>query len=123
MLLQLEDLKQEHFDSTITYKAAVPHPNKHLLFLINFPLKILTGHLQDHQPHSSTALNLNLALKSEATIKTHRLHKAKNHMDDVALHPTPGGSHTTTSSSDIRITDNMNMHPTNSPLTAVYFPN
>ena len=78
MILKLEDLKQELIDAATTYKSSVSCPRKSLLFEINVPLNILTGHLQDHQPHSSTALNLNLALKSEATIKTHHLQKAKN---------------------------------------------
>ena len=43
-------------------------------------------------------------------------------MDAVVPPPTSGGSRTTTSSYDVRITDKINMHPKNPPPTSVYFP-
>ena len=76
---------------------------KNLLLVISAPLNILPGHLQYHQTHSSTALNLNSYLKYEATIKTHRLQKSKNHMVIDVPPPNPSGSCTTISSSDVCI--------------------
>ena len=64
----------------------MPLPNKTLLLVINVPTKILIGHYQENQTHSSTYLNLNPALKAEATIETPCLQKAKNHMaEDLTL--------------------------------------
>ena len=42
-------------------------------------------------------------------------------MDDIVLPPNPGGSRTTTFSSDVHIIENINTHPTNLPPTAVSF--
>ena len=92
------------------------------MLTIDATLMILTGYLQDHQTHYSSYLNNNPDIKYEATIKNHHLQKAKNHLYDVLTPPTPGDYCTTTSSSDVRIIDNMNMHRPNSPPTAVYFP-
>ena len=100
----------------------MPNPNKNLLLVISAPLNILPGHLQYHQTHSSTALNLNSYLKYEATIKTHRLQKSKNHMVIAVPPPNPSGSCTTTSSSDVRITYKMNTHLDSFPPDAVSFP-
>ena len=123
MLLQLEDLKKELIDYEAACKTSVPHPKKALLLAINVPLKILTGHPQDHQPHSSTFLNLNSALKAEATIETYGLQKANNHMAYVVPPPTPGGSCTTISYSDVHITNKMSIHLTYFSPTSVSFPN
>ena len=68
------------------------------------------------------ALDINPALKAEATIKNHRLQKANNHMAEVVLPITLGGSCAMESSSDARIIDKMNMHSTNLSPTAVSFP-
>ena len=87
------DLNQDLINDASTYKSAVPHPKKSLLFNINVPLKILTIPLQDYQTHFSTALNLNSYLKAEPTIKTHRFEKAKNHMADTVPPPTPDGDY------------------------------
>ena len=111
VLIQLEDLKKELIDTAATYKAALTHPKKSLLITINAPLNILTVHLQEHRTHSSTTLNINPALKYEATIKTHRFQKVKNHLVDVVTPPTLDDSCTTTSSSDVCISDKMNTHP------------
>ena len=100
-LLQLEYLKQDLIGDASTYKSAVYHSKKSLLLAINVPLKILTVHLQNHQTQSSTSLNLNPDIKAEATIKTHRFQKYKNHMTDIVPPPTPGGSHTTAYSHDV----------------------
>ena len=43
-------------------------------------------------------------------------------MADVVPPPTPGDYLTTKPSSDVRITDKINMHPTNFPPTAVSLP-
>ena len=72
---------------------------------------MLTVHLQDHQTHSSTALNLNLYIKAEVTIKTNCFQKANNNMVGAISPPTPGGSRTTTSSYGVYIIDTLNMHP------------
>ena len=122
LILQLEDLNQELINSAATYKSDVSRPNKAVLLTIGVPLKILTGHLQDHHTHYSISLNINPYLKYEATIKTNRLQQVNNHLDDVVPPPTPGGYLTTTSYSDVCITDKINMHLTNYPPTAVYFP-
>ena len=114
-ILQLEYLKQDLIDAAITYKSDMPHPNKAFLLVINVPLKILTGHLQDHQTHYPTALNIKPYLKAEATIKSHSLQKAKNHLADVLHPPNPGDYCTTKYSSDVHITDNMNTNPENNP--------
>ena len=101
------------------------HPcliQKKPLLVIVAILKILSGHLHNHQTHSFTALNLNPDLKSKAIIKTHRFQTAKNHMAHVILPPNPGGYCTTTSYSDVCIADNMNMHLTNFLPNAVSFP-
>ena len=90
--------------------------------MINVPLKISTFHLQDNQTRSSTALNLNPYLKAEAAIKNHRFQKSKNHLADVLPPPTPGNSCITISSSDVRISEKLNMNLTNLPPTAVFFP-
>ena len=74
---------QDIIDYGTTYKAAMPHPKKFLLLVINIPINILTFHLQDHQHHYYTAVNINPSIKAKATIKTHRFHKVKNHMVDV----------------------------------------
>ena len=42
-------------------------------------------------------------------------------MDGFVLPPTPGGSHTTTSSYIVHITDKMNMHTMNLPPTSISF--
>ena len=68
------------------------------------------------------ALNIKPALKAEANIKTRHFHKSKNQMADVVPHPNSGYYITTTSSSDVCITDNINMQQTNFPPNAVYFP-
>ena len=75
----MEYLKKELNDDSSSYKAAVPHPNKHLLLAISDLLKILTGHLQDHQTHPSTSMNLNTYLNTEADPKPHLFQKANNH--------------------------------------------
>ena len=49
--------------------------------------------------------------KFDATLEPHCLHTANNHMTDTVPPPTLGGSRTTTFSSDIYITENMNMQP------------
>ena len=67
----MEDIKQELNVSAANYKSAVYHPNKKILIVIADPLNIITGHLQYHHTHSSTALNLNPDIKYEATLKTH----------------------------------------------------
>ena len=121
VILQLEDLRQYIINAAATYKATVTDPNQAPLIAINVHLKILTVHLQDHNTHSSTALDLNPALKYDATIKTHHYQKANNHLADTISPPTLGGSRTTTSSSDVCITDNMSMHTKNYPPTAVSF--
>ena len=110
MPLELKDLNQVLIDADATYISAVHHRNKSLLIAIIVPLKILTGPLQDHQTHSFTALNINLALKVEATIKTHRFQKSKNHMADILPPPTTSGSRTMTSSSDVCLRYKMNIH-------------
>ena len=93
----------------------MPDPNKSLLLAINFPLKILTNHLQDHHTHYSTDMNQKPDLKSEATIKTHRLQNSKNHMADFVPPPTPGGYRTTPPSSGVRIIDKPDMKLTSPP--------
>ena len=122
VLLHLEYLKQELIDASATYKSSLTHPNKALLIAINVPLKTLAVHLKEHKTHYSMVLNLKPALKDESTIKTNRLQKSKNHLYDFACPTTPSGSCTTTSSSDVCITDKMNTRTTNSPPTAVSFP-
>ena len=119
MLLHLEYLNQELNDSAANYKAAVTHSNKHLLLLVYTPINIISRHLQDHQTHSSTSLNLNPDLKAEATLKTHRFKKAKNHMNGAVTPQNPGGYHTTKYSSDVRITYKMNMQPAIFPPTPI----
>ena len=104
VLLHMEYFKQEIIGAAANYKASVTHPNKYLLLMIIVLINILTSHIQDHQTHSSTVMNLNPDLKSEATIETHRFHKAKKHMAGVVPPPTPGSSCTKTSSYDVRIT-------------------
>ena len=68
MILQLELLNTDLIEAAATYKAAVSCRNKALLLAINVTLKILAVRLQDHQIHSYMALNLNPALKSQASI-------------------------------------------------------
>ena len=104
VLLQLEDIKQEPNNSDTKYKSVVPHSNKERLLAIYAPLNILTGHLKNHQIHSSTDLNINPVLKYEATLKTHRLQKTKNNMAGDIPPSNPGGSCTMIPSSDVRIT-------------------
>ena len=99
------------------------HPNKTLMVLIDVPIKILAVHLQYHQTHSSTALNINPFLKDEYNIKTHHFHKSKNNMADSVPPPTLDGSRTTVSSSDACITDKLNMHMEIFSPTSVSFPN
>ena len=89
LILHMEDLNQELINTAKKYKAAVTHL-KNLLLAIDDPLNILTGHLQDHQTYSSTALNINPYLKPESTIKTHHFHKANNHMDEYVPPFNPG---------------------------------
>ena len=81
LILHLEYLKQELNIYAANYKADSPHP-KYLL-AIAATLKTLSAHLQYHQTHYSTALNLNPDIKSEATLKTLRFQKSNNHMDDT----------------------------------------
>ena len=122
VLLHLEGLKEEFINNAATYKEAVPHPKTSLLIAVNINLKILTCHLQYHHTHSYVVLNLNPDLKAEDTIRTHCFQKVKNHIDDVVLPRTPGDYRTRISSSDVCITDNMNMYLTHSPQTDFYFP-
>ena len=68
------------------------------------------------------ALNLNPSLKYEASIKTHCLQKAKNHMNYIVSPTTPGGSCNTISSSDVCIAYKITMNPTNFSPAAVSFP-
>ena len=79
------------------------------MIAINVPLKILTSQIQDYHTHSSTALKFNPSLKYKATIKIHRFQKYKNNMAYAVPPPTPGGSRTTTSSSNVCITEKLNM--------------
>ena len=92
------------------------------MLLIDSQPKILLGNIMDHQTHYLTALNLNPDIKYESTINTHCLKKSKNHMSDSLLPPTACVSCTTTSSSDVCITDKMNINPEIFPPTAVSFP-
>ena len=121
MLIKLDVLKQDIIDAAATYKSAVPCPNKDLMITINVPLEILTSHLQDHHTHSSMALNINVSLKAEASIKTRHFQKAKNRLTNIVTPPTQGGSCATTSSSDVHIAYKMTMNPTNYPPYDVYF--
>ena len=68
------------------------------------------------------AMNINSALKSEATIQTHRFQKANNHLADVVPPPTSCGYRTTTSSYGVHIEDKMNMNQENFPPNTVPFP-
>ena len=68
VILQLEYFNQELINASDNHKASVPRPDKNLLLEISAPLKILTIHIQDHQTHLTTALNLNPHLKAEDTI-------------------------------------------------------
>ena len=106
----MKEPRKEIKDAAANYKVTVSRPIKYLMLLIDTPLKILTGHLQEHSPHTSTTLNLNKYLKSEATLKPYRFQISKNHMTDTVPPPNLGGSHNTTSYSGFHSIDKMNMH-------------
>ena len=69
MLLQTEELRQEINNAAANHQGAMHHLRKYLLYEIFDPLKILTGHLKDHQYHTYTSLNINPYLKAEANLK------------------------------------------------------
>ena len=121
MLIHTEELRQEINNAAAKYQVSMPHLKTHLLCVIFYPLNILTGHLKDHQHHTYTSLNINPYLKAEANLKPHRFQTTNNNMTDTVTPTTPGGSHTTPSSSDVFITDMMKMHLSKFTPFDVYF--
>ena len=104
LLLQVKKLKHKLNDAYNNYKSAIHHPSKYPLLAIDDPLKILTGNLKDYHTHTYTALNINTDIKDEATIKYHLFQTDKNNMADAVPPTMPGGSCTTTSFYEVRIT-------------------
>ena len=67
-------------DDNSNYQSAVLKPIKFLLHVNTTPLKIITRHLQNHQSHPVTAINLNPDLNAEADPKPHSFQKDKNYI-------------------------------------------
>ena len=123
VVLLIEELRQDIKDADANYQSVLPHMRNYLLCVITPPLKILIGHRNDHQSHTSTALNINPDLKAKDTLKTHLFQMSMNHVNGTVSPPTPGGSGNTTPTSDVRIRDKMNTKPEIFPPSAVSFTN
>ena len=84
----------------------MPNLRNPTLRLISTPLKIITGHLQEHQSHSDTAININPDLNAEAALKYNCFQNSNNHItttSETAPAPTtsvPAANYTLATMSD-----------------------